>query len=63
MSTEIGDQSAVAFSRAFYRGLAFGQGYYQAFELGRTEIQLLQPGLDITLKGSILLTIFHNLRI
>jgi hypothetical protein len=48
MSTEIDDRSAVAFSRAFYRGLAFGQGYYQAFELGRTEIQLLQlPDADI----------------
>jgi esterase/lipase superfamily enzyme len=42
MSGQIDDRSAVAFSRAFYRGLAFGQGYYQAFELGRTEIQLLK---------------------
>jgi esterase/lipase superfamily enzyme len=40
MSGKIDDRSAVAFSRAFYRGLAFGQGYYPAFELGRTEIQL-----------------------
>jgi CHAT domain len=48
MSREIDDRSAVAFSRAFYRGLAFGQGYYQAFELGRTEIQLLKlPDADI----------------
>jgi len=48
MSREIDDRSAVAFSRAFYRGLAFGQGYYQAFGLGRTEIQLLKlPDADI----------------
>jgi esterase/lipase superfamily enzyme len=48
MSAEIDDRSAVAFSGAFYRGLAFGQGYYKAFELGRTQIQLLNlPDGDI----------------
>jgi Alpha/beta hydrolase of unknown function (DUF900)/CHAT domain/Effector-associated domain 7 len=48
MSREIEDRSAVEFARAFYRGLAFDRGYYQAFEQGRAQIQLLQlPGTDI----------------
>jgi esterase/lipase superfamily enzyme len=48
MSREIEDRSAVEFARAFYRGLAFDRGYYQAFEQGRAQIQLLQlPDADI----------------
>jgi esterase/lipase superfamily enzyme len=48
MSREIEDRSAVEFARAFYRGLAFDRGYYQAFEQGRAQIKLLQlPGADI----------------
>ena len=48
MSDNIDDQSAVEFARAFYRGLAFNRGYYQAFEQGRVQIQLLQlPDADI----------------
>ena len=41
MSKEIGDRSAVTFAAGFYRGLGFGRGYYNAFELGRNEIKLL----------------------
>jgi esterase/lipase superfamily enzyme len=48
MSGKIDDRSAVEFARAFYRGLAFDRGYYQAFEQGRAQIQLLQlPDADI----------------
>lgn len=41
MSQAIDDESAVRFAAGFYRGLGFGRGYYQAFELGRNEINLL----------------------
>jgi esterase/lipase superfamily enzyme len=47
MNEEIDDRSAVTFTGEFYRGLAFGRGYYQAFELGRNQIQLRQlPDAD-----------------
>jgi esterase/lipase superfamily enzyme len=39
---EIDDESAVRFTGGFYRGLGFGRGYYQAFEVGRNEINLFK---------------------
>ncbi|MDY6784355.1 MAG: alpha/beta hydrolase [Cyanobacteriota bacterium] len=48
MNRDIDDESAVRFAAGFYRGLGFGRGYYQAFELGHNEIQLLNlPGYQI----------------
>ncbi|MEE3717283.1 alpha/beta hydrolase [Tumidithrix elongata RA019] len=41
MEAEIDDESAVRFAAGFYRGLGFGRGYYSAFELGCSEINLL----------------------
>jgi esterase/lipase superfamily enzyme len=41
MNKEIGDESALTFTAGFYRGLGFGQGYYQAFQIGCNEIKLL----------------------
>lgn len=41
MTEEIDDDSALRFAVGFYRGLAFGKGYYAAFELGRKEIPLM----------------------
>ncbi|MGF1490358.1 MAG: alpha/beta hydrolase [Prochloraceae cyanobacterium] len=40
MSKEIDDESAISFSEGFYRGLGFGQGYYEAFKLGVNAIKL-----------------------
>ena len=40
MEKQIGDPSALRFSAGFYRGLAFGKDYYQAFQLGCSEIDL-----------------------
>lgn len=42
MDKEIDDESALIFSKGFYRGLGFGKGYYSAFELGRNEIEILK---------------------
>ena len=41
MDAEIDDKSAISFAAGFYRGLGFGMGYSNAFELGRNEINLL----------------------
>ena len=41
MDAEIDDKSAISFAEGFYRGLGFGMGYSNAFELGRNEINLL----------------------
>jgi esterase/lipase superfamily enzyme len=40
MTREIGDRSALRFAAGFYRGLAFGRDYVQAFQLGCNEIDL-----------------------
>jgi hypothetical protein len=43
----VGDQAAVAFAVAFYRALAFGRSVISAFELAKTEIDLVRiPGGD-----------------
>ena len=39
-SREIGDESAIAFARAFYRAIAYGKNVEEAFALGRNEIRL-----------------------
>lgn len=41
MDAEIDDRAAISFAEGFYRGLGFGRGYYTAFELGRSQINLL----------------------
>jgi esterase/lipase superfamily enzyme len=41
MSHEIGDDSAIEFSRGFYRALSFGKDYETAFRLGCNQIDLL----------------------
>jgi esterase/lipase superfamily enzyme len=38
MDADIDDKSAISFAAGFYRGLGFGMGYSNAFELGRNEI-------------------------
>ena len=38
MDAVIDDKSAISFAAGFYRGLGFGMGYSNAFELGRNEI-------------------------
>lgn len=43
MDGEIGDDSAVAFSRGFYRGLAAGKSVREAFDLGVAELHLQYP--------------------
>ena len=40
MSDSVGDDSAIAFSAAFYRGLAFGKSVRTAFELGINQLKL-----------------------
>jgi hypothetical protein len=40
MEKEIGDPSALRFAAGFYRGLAFGKDYHDAFRLGCNEIDL-----------------------
>jgi esterase/lipase superfamily enzyme len=48
MNAKIDDESAGKFAGGFYRGLAFGKGYYQAFELGCSQIELLNlPDVDV----------------
>jgi esterase/lipase superfamily enzyme len=41
MEKAIGDPSAMRFAAGFYRGLAFGRDYQQAFQLGCNEIDLV----------------------
>jgi hypothetical protein len=43
MDGKIGDESAVAFSRGFYRGISAGKSIQEAFELGVTEVSLQDP--------------------
>jgi CHAT domain len=40
MSKEIGDRSAIAYSSAFYRALAYGRTVQEAFDLGCSQIDL-----------------------
>lgn len=40
MSNSIGDESAISFSTAFYRALAFGKNMKEAFDLGCIEIDM-----------------------
>ena len=48
MSKEIDDKSALRFAEGFYRGLGQGKSYSDAFELGRSQINLLQlPDSDV----------------
>lgn len=46
MSDSIGDQAAIRFSAAFYRGLGFGRSVQGAFDLGVSEMQLHGQGID-----------------
>ncbi|MBD1211526.1 MAG: alpha/beta hydrolase [Dolichospermum circinale Clear-D4] len=48
MTKEIEDKSALKFAEGFYRGLGQGKSYYEAFELGRSQINLLGlPDADV----------------
>lgn len=40
MSNAIGDESAINFSKGFYRALSYGRNLEEAFELGRNQIDL-----------------------
>jgi esterase/lipase superfamily enzyme len=40
MEKAIGDPAALRFSEGFYRGVAFGKDYYQAFQLGCSQIDM-----------------------
>ncbi len=61
MNSKIDDRSAVTFSGGFYRGLAFGKGYYQAFKLGCNEIELSNlPDADVPKFNSIDPTIYDS---
>lgn len=40
MNGSIGDEAAIAFARAFYRGLGYGKSIKMAFDLGRSQIQI-----------------------
>ena len=42
MSKEIDDKSALRFAEGFYRGIGQGKSYQESFELGRSQIKLLQ---------------------
>ena len=42
MTDSIGDDGAVAFAAAFYRGLAYGKSVQTAFDLGLNELQLME---------------------
>jgi esterase/lipase superfamily enzyme len=54
MNAAIDDESAGVFAGGFYRGLAFGEGYYRAYELGCNEIELLNlPDADVPMFNSI----------
>lgn len=44
MQKAIGDQSAIAFSAAFYEGLAYGRSLKEAFGLGVTALMMDRPG-------------------
>ena len=41
MAVSIGDDAAVVFAAAFYRGLAYGKSVQTAFELGLNQLQLM----------------------
>ncbi len=41
MAVSIGDDAAVVFAAAFYRGLAYGKSVQTAFDLGLNELQLM----------------------
>ena len=48
MRKEIEDKSALRFAEGFYRGIGQGKSYQEAFELGRSQIRLLQlPDSDV----------------
>ncbi|MCC7066418.1 MAG: CHAT domain-containing protein [Planctomycetes bacterium] len=46
MSDSIGDEAAIKFAAAFYRGLAFGRSVQASFELGVSEMELAGHGYD-----------------
>ncbi len=46
MSDSIGDEAAIKFAAAFYRGLAFGRSVQASFNLGVSEMDLAGHGYD-----------------